>query len=260
MPTRSVRSADGTRIACEPSGSGPALVFVNGALSDRSAVAPLRAHVNTHFTLWAYDRRGRGDSGDTSPYAPERELEDLAAVMAAAGAPAFVFGHSSGGILALRAAMSGVPIRRLAVNEPPFIVPGTRPMPPPDVAARIGERIAANDRPGALRVFLLEHVGLPPPAFEQMTAGVFWPRMLSIAHTARYDSELSADSVLPVAALAGLLVPTLVLNGTASFPWIAETASALVKALPNALAVHLDGQPHSPAPHVLAPALVKFFS
>src|SRR5262245_4188581 len=116
-----LRSRDGTRIAYETSGIGPALVLVNGALSERSAYAPLRPLFDAHFTLIAYDRRGRGDSTDTQPYAPEREIEDLAAVIEAAGAPAFVFAHSGGAILALRAAMSGVPMKRLAVNEPPYI-------------------------------------------------------------------------------------------------------------------------------------------
>jgi pimeloyl-ACP methyl ester carboxylesterase len=254
------RSHDGTRIAVETSGTGPALVLVNGGLSDRSAVAPLRPLLDPHFTVFAYDRRGRGDSGDTPPYAPEREIEDLAAVVDAAGAPGYVFAHSSGAILALRAAMSGVPMRRLAVNEPPFIVPGTRPVPPPAITSRIAERIAANDREEALRIFLVEQVGLPPPAFDAMKASPVWARMIALAQTAAYDSEIARDPALPVASLAKLTIPTLVLNGTASFGWIAETARALVSALPNAQAVHLEGQPHSPAPDVLAPVLVRFFS
>jgi pimeloyl-ACP methyl ester carboxylesterase len=256
---QTLRSRDGTRIAYETSGTGPALVLVNGGLSDRSAVVPLRPLLDPHFTLFAYDRRGRGDSGDTPPYAPEREFEDLAAVIEAAGAPAFVFAHSSGAILALRAAMSGLPMRRLAVNEPPFIVPGTRPVPPRAIASRIAEHIAANDREEALRIFLVEQVGLPPPALDHLKASPAWPRMIALAHTAAYDSELAADSALPVASLAKLTFPTLVLNGTASFPWIAETARALLQALPNAQAAHLEGQPHSPAPEVLAPALLRFF-
>jgi pimeloyl-ACP methyl ester carboxylesterase len=254
-----LRSRDGTRIAYETTGTGPALVLVNGGLSDRSAVVALRPFLDSHFSLFAYDRRGRGESGDTPPYAAEREIEDLAAVIEVAGASALVFGHSSGAILALRAAMSGVPMRRLAVNEPPFIVPGTRPIPPASITSRIAERVAANDREGALRIFLGEQVGLPPPALDALKAGPAWPRMIALAHTTPYDSEIARDSALPVASLAKLTLPTLVLNGTASFPWIGETARALVQALPNAQAVHLEGQPHSPAPDVLAPVLVRFF-
>jgi len=253
-----LRSRDGTRIAYEVSGTGPALVFVNGALTDRTSVAPLRPLLDPHFTVVAYDRRGRGDSADTAPYAAEREVGDLAAVLEAVGAP-FVFAHSSGAILALRAATSGVPMRRLAVNEPPFILPGTRPVPPPEITARIAERVAASDREGALRIFLVEQVSLPPAAFEHLKASPVWPRMLALAHTASYDSALSMPSELPVATLATLSLPTLVSNGTASSAWLAETAAALVRALPNARAVHLEGQPHSPAPEVLAPVLVDFF-
>ncbi|HWP08266.1 MAG TPA: alpha/beta hydrolase [Polyangiaceae bacterium] len=255
-----VQSRDGTELACETSGSGPALVIVNGALSDRSSVTPLRAHLDRHFTVVGYDRRGRGDSGDTAPYRPERELEDLAAVVLALEQPAFVFGHSSGAILALRAALNGVPMQRLALNEPPFILPGTRPMPPADITARVAERIAADDREGALRVFFGEQVGLPAPAFEQMKATPLWPRMVALAHTTPYDSALAGDSALPPAALLGKLsLPVLVLNGTASTPWLAETARALVAALPNARGKALEGQAHSPAPDVLAPVLVDFF-
>jgi pimeloyl-ACP methyl ester carboxylesterase len=260
MAMQTLRSRDGTRIACETSGTGPALIIVNGGLSDRSAAVPLRPFLDLHFTLFAYDRRGRGDSGDTIPYAPEREIEDLAAVVEAVGAPAFVFAHSSGAMLALRAAIRGVPMRRLAVNEPPFIMPGTRPIPPRAVTSRIADRIAANDREEALRIFFLEQIGLSPPALDHLKVSPMWPRMIALAHTAPYDSEIGIDSALPVALLAKLTFPTLVLNGTASFAWIIETARALFQALPNAQAVHLEGQQHSPAPEVLAPALVRFFS
>jgi pimeloyl-ACP methyl ester carboxylesterase len=235
-------------------------VIVNGALSDRSSVTPLRAHLDGHFTVVGYDRRGRGDSGDTAPYRPERELEDLAAVVLSLEQPAFVYGHSSGAILALRAALNGVPMRRLALNEPPFMLPGTRPLPPADITSRIAERLRADDREGALRVFFSEQVGLPAPAFESMKASPLWPRMVALAHTVAYDSALAGDSALPEAALlAKLSLPLLVLNGTASAPWLAETARALVAALPNARGTALEGQAHSPAPEVLAPVLVSFF-
>jgi len=256
---RRVRSRDGTELAVETSGSGPPLVVVNGALSDRSSVTPLRPLLDARFTVIGYDRRGRGDSGDTLPYSPERELEDFAAVIEAAGQPVFVFGHSSGAILALRAATNGVSMRRLVVNEPPFILPGTRPLPPPDVTARIAGRIAEDDREGALRIFFVEQVGLPPPAFESMKASPMWTRTVALAHTVPYDSELAGDSALPAAALAKLSLPTLVLHGTRSAPWLAETARALAAALPKAQVKALEGQAHSTAPDVLAPLLVGFF-
>jgi pimeloyl-ACP methyl ester carboxylesterase len=254
-----VASRDGTRIAYDTSGAGPPLVVVNGGLAERGAVAALRPLLEPHFTLIAYDRRGRGDSGDAAAYAPEREVEDLAAVIEAGGAPALVFGHSSGAILALRAATSGVPMRRLAVYEPPFMVPGTRPMPTRESTSRLAERLAANDREGALAIFFVEQVGLPQAAFDRLKASPAWPRMLAIAHTTAYDAKLTGDAGVPVAALAKLTLPTLVLSGTATWPWIAETARVVAEALPNAETVHLEGQAHSPAPDLLAPALVRFF-
>jgi pimeloyl-ACP methyl ester carboxylesterase len=252
-------SRDGTRLAFEVGGSGPVLVMVNGALSDRLSVAPFRPTLEPHFTVIGYDRRGRGDSGDTAPYAPEREIEDLAAVIQASAAPAFVFGHSSGGILALRAAASGVAMRRLAVNEPPLILPGTRPLPPAEGIARLGALLASGDREAALRHFLLDHVGLPEVALQRLASSPLWPRMLALAHTTPYDAALSGTSPFSPSSFASLAVHTLVLQGTASFPWIIATARKIAETLPHAELAQLEGQPHSPAPDVLAPALIRFF-
>ena len=260
MTVEMALSADGTRIAYEASGVGPALVLVNGGLSDRSSSAPLRGHLEPQFTVVGYDRRGRGDSGDRPPYAPEREIEDLAAVIQAVGSPALVYGHSSGAILALRAAIGGVPIRRLAVNEPPFILNGTRPLPSADVLRRIEALLAAGDRDGALRVFFVDHVGMPEAAVGAMTATPVWPRMLALAHTVPYDAAIAGTSAADLAPFAALPTRTLVLTGTASAPWLGETARTLAATLPNAELLELSGQPHSPAPDVLAPPLIRFFA
>ncbi len=256
-----VQSKDGTRIAIEKSGSGPALVLVNGALSDKSAVAPLRKLLEPHFTVVAYDRRGRGESSDTQPYAAEREIEDLKAVLDFAGADAFLFGHSSGAILALRTVISGVAVRALAVNEPPYILTGTRPRPDSkSIASRLRDSIARGDREGALTLFFTEDVGLPPQAVLAMKATPMWPSMIRLAHTTPYDTEVAGDSELPEASLRSMGIPTLVLHGTASFPWIGETARAIAKLIPHAELALLEKQMHSPAPDVLAPVLVRFFS
>jgi pimeloyl-ACP methyl ester carboxylesterase len=252
-------SRDGTRIAYETSGSGPPLVVVNGALSDRRTTAALRPRLDSGFTVVAYDRRGRGDSGDTSPYAPEREIEDLAAVIHAVGAPAFVFGQSSGGILALRGAVGALPIRSLAVNEPPFLLPGLRPVPGADIPARMAARIAAGDREGALQIFFGDQVGIPAPALAQLRASRAWTAMLALAHTAPYDAAVAAESELSAVAVGKLAIPTLVLTGGASFPWLGATARAVAEAIPGAVLDVLPGQQHSPAPDVLAPALIRFF-
>jgi pimeloyl-ACP methyl ester carboxylesterase len=260
MTFRVARSADGTGIAHEASGAGPALVLVNGALSDRSSVKALRAHLDPHFTVIGYDRRGRGDSGDRPPYAAEREIEDLAAVIQAAGAPALVYGHSSGAILALRAAMAGLPIRRLALNEPPFILNGTRPLPPANVARRIDALLAHGNRDGAVGLFLVDHVGLPAAAVEAMSASAAWPHFLALAPTVAYDAAIAGTSAADLTPFARLQTRTLVLTGSASFPWITETARKLAATLPNAELVELPRQDHSPAPDVLAPPLIRFFS
>lgn len=256
-----VTSADGTSIAFERGGSGPALVVVNGALSVGTTSNVLGPLLEPHFTLVRYDRRGRGASGDATAYAPDREIEDLAAVLEAVSDPgaAFVFAHSSGAILALEAAMGGLRMRRLAVNEPPYIVEGTRPRPPLESANEVRDRIAAGDREGALLGFLIDQVGLPVAAVDQMRGSPIWPQMLAIAHTTAYDSALTVHSEIPVERLARLSMPVLVLRGGASFPWIGETARRVSEALPDTELVTLRGQPHSPAPEILAPELVRFY-
>ncbi len=256
-----VTSADGTSIAFERGGSGPALVVVNGALSVGTTSNALGPFLEPVVTLVRYDRRGRGASGDATAYAPEREIEDLAAVLEAISGPgeAFVFGQSSGAILALEAAMRGLPMRRLAINEPPYIVEGTRPRPTLEMTDELRDRIAAGDREGALLTFLVDHVGLPVPAVEQMRGSPAWSQMLAMAHTTAYDSALTVHSEIPVERLAGLLMPVLVLRGGASFPWIGESARRVSQAISGAELVTLRGQPHSPAPEVLAPELVRFF-
>ncbi len=257
-----VRSADGTAIAFERSGSGPALVVVNGALSVGTPANPLGPSLDGHFTLVRYDRRGRGASGDAEAYAPEREIEDLQAVVAAVAEAGdrgpFVFGHSSGARLSLEAAMRGLPIEKLAVNEPPYIIEGTRPVPSPRIVTELREMLAAGDREGALRHFLLDQVMLPEFAIDQVRATPMWQQWLALAHTVAYDSELAIDNEMPVDRLARLGLPVLVTHGGASFAWIGESARALVEVLPNAEFVVLEGQPHSAAPDVLAPELIRF--
>jgi pimeloyl-ACP methyl ester carboxylesterase len=255
-----VTSRDGTRIAYEARGAGTPLLVVGGALSDGSSATQVRPLLEPHFTVVTMDRRGRGESGDTPPYAPDREVEDIAAILDAIGQPAFVYGHSSGAILSLRAAMRGIPMAKLAVNEPPFIIPGTRPAPPVDAAARIQASVEAGDREQAIRIFLGEQVGLPSPVLDQMKSLPMWDRMLKLAHTVVYDTMIAASNDVPSAALAAVTVPALVLHGSASFPWIIETAAAVARALPHAELVTLEGQTHTPSPDVLCPPLIRFFA
>ena len=256
-----VPSADGTLIACERSGSGPSFVIVNGALSDRRSADGLRPHLDPHLTVVTYDRRGRGASGDAPRYAPEREMEDLAAVVAATGGNAFVFGHSSGAILALEAVLRGLTVKKLGLNEPPFIVGTSRRRPSADLEDRLRRLIDGGDRESALHLFLTDATGLDEAAIGGVRSSPAWPRMLEIAHTAAYDAALTSGNELPAAErLASLQVQTLVLNGNKTAPWIQMTATALAAAIPGARREVLAGQAHNPEPGILAKALLAFFT
>jgi pimeloyl-ACP methyl ester carboxylesterase len=256
-----VPSADGTPIACERSGSGPNLVVVNGALSDRRSTAGLRPHLDPHLTVIGYDRRGRGDSGDDARYAPEREMEDLAAVIGATGGQAFVFGQSSGAVLALEAALRGLPISRLVLNEPPYIVGDTRRRPSADLAERLRRLVDAADREAALHLFLKDAIGIPENAVYELQSGPAWPRMLGLAATMAYDVTITDGNELPgIDRLATFPTPTLVTCGEATAPWIQIGTSALAETLPNGRLETLAGQGHTPAPDILASALLRFLT
>ena len=258
-----VRSRDGTTIAFDRSGRGPSLIIVNGALSDRGAVPDLASRLVDELTVIAYDRRGRGDSRDTPPYAVEREIEDLAALVDAAGGSAFVFGHSSGAVLALGAVAAGVSIPRLALYEPPLMVDDSRPAIPDDYVSHLDELVAAGRRGEAVSYFLTAGPLVPPPVIDQMRASPGWPPLEAMAHTIPYDARimdgLMTDDPGPLARWASVATPTLVLDGGASPPWIRHGASALAEVLPNASTTTLDGQTHGPASDVLAPVLLEFF-
>jgi pimeloyl-ACP methyl ester carboxylesterase len=248
-----VRSADGTEIAVDRSGEGPALVLVVGAFSDRSSTNALAKGLGDSFTVCEYDRRGRGASGNTSPYAVEREVDDLAAVLAAVGEPAFVFGHSSGGSLALEAAAAQVPVRALVVHEPPYRGGATV-----EFAERL-ENLVADGRPSAATEAFLELVGTPSAAIQQMKAGPQWARMEEFAPTLSYEVRLCNDGVVPVERLAGMSIPVLALAGETSPPWAYKGARAIAEVLPNGQARVLKGQGHAVAEEVLVGVLTSFF-
>ena len=237
-PPTFVRSADGTSIAVDVVGSGPPLVIVNGALSDRASAAALGPFLASRHTVHAWDRRGRGDSGDTPPYSVEREVEDLSAVVDAGGPAVDVYGHSSGGFLAIEAALSGLPVRRLR-------------------ALCVGRR-SPRTRDAAVRLFYAEGPALASSVIDQIAAGPGWPALLALAHTLPYDARLTGTCELDPARLAAIRVPTLVLLGGSSPPWMAATTRAVVSAIPNARHVVIDGQAHVAAAEALAPELLRF--
>ena len=258
-----VTSSDGTSIAFDRTGEGPPLVLVGGALSDRAAAASLAEVLAPSFTVFAYDRRGRGDSGDTAPYAVEREVEDLEALVAEAGGSAFVFGHSSGAALALEAAARGLPVTKLALYEPPFIVDdGHEPL-PDGYVERLAQLAESGRRGDAVEYFLISGPGVPPEVVAGMRSEPFWAGMERIAHTLAYDGAVMGDTMagrpLPADRWASVTVPTLVMDGDQSPPWARNSVAALAEILPNAERRSLEGQDHGAASEVLAPVLVDFF-
>jgi pimeloyl-ACP methyl ester carboxylesterase len=253
-----VTSKDGTRIAFDRMGEGPPVVLVCGGSVDRMADAPLAEQLASDFTVFNYDRRGRGDSGDTQPYAVEREVEDIEAVIDAAGGSANLWGSSSGAALALIAAESGLQITRLALWEPPF-VPDEFPRPPEDQVAQYETMVAEGRRGDAVEYFMSKVVGMPPEFVAGARNQPFWPAQEALAHTLAYDARIMGDYKVPREQAASVKVPTLVIAGGADFPWMRDTARALADALPDGQAKILEGQGHNVDPSVLAPPLKEFF-
>ena len=253
-----VVSTDGTRIAFERFGSGPPLVMAAGAFNDRSATEPLGRALAGRAEVFNYDRRGRGDSGDTAPYAVEREIEDLDAVIAAAGGQASLFGHSSGANLALKAAAAGSAIGRLVLYEPPFNPDEGFPTLPPNLAAQLAELVRTGDRGGAVELYQTVAVGMPKDIVVGMRSAPFRAGMEAIAHTLAYDAAVVGDRRLPTGMLAAIDVPTLVISGEQSSPFMRGAAAAVAAALPTGQLVTLPGQGHGIDPDATAAVIGRF--
>ncbi|MFD5461474.1 alpha/beta fold hydrolase [Kitasatospora sp. NPDC127059] len=259
-----VVSTDGTTIACTVTGSGPAVVLVDGAIGHRGfdpGVA-VSERLSAHHTVWAYDRRGRGGSGDTAPFAVEREIEDLAAVITAAGGSAAVFGISSGAALALRAAAAGVGMSRLAVYEPPFSTEEGRSEQFVGYVAELEAAIAEGRRGDAVAAFMT-FVGMPGEMVEGMRSAPVWPVFEAVAPTLAYDAEAlggRTGGTVPTELLATVAVPTLVLDGGASPELLRAPTRAVAGAVPGAEYRTLADQTHEVAPEVLVPELLSFFA
>lgn len=258
-------SKDGTAIAFDRSGQGPALILVDGALCYRASgpSGPLARMLASHFTVLTYDRRGRGDSSDTAPYSVEREVEDIEALVGEAGGSAFVYGISSGAALALEAARRLPGIQKLALYEAPFIVDDSRTPIPEDYLARLNELIASGRRSGAVRLFL-KFVGVPPVFIALMRFLPAWSKLEAAAHTLPYDIAIMQDNQrgkpLPARRWAPVTAPTLVAGGGKSPVWLRHGMQALADVLPNARTRTLAGQTHMVNPKVLAPVLAEFFA
>jgi pimeloyl-ACP methyl ester carboxylesterase len=259
---KKVISRDGTAIAFDQVGKGPAVILVGGALSDRSAGGPLAALLAPRFSVFSYDRRGRGDSGDTAPYAVEREVEDIEALIEEAGGSAFVYGMSSGAVLALEAARR-LAITRLALYEPPFIVDDSRAPVPEHYVKQVTELVSSGRRGDAVEYFMTKAVDVPAEYVAQMRSAPFWQGMEAVAHTLAYDGAIMGNTLsghpLPADRWASVTVATLVMDGGDSPTWAHNGVQAIVDILPNAQRRTLAGQTHAVTPEVLAPVLTEFF-
>lgn len=254
-------SPDGTTLAFDRTGAGPALVIVGGAFGtrDHPSVTGLTQHLSEHATVHAYDRRGRGGSTDTPPYAVEREIEDLAAVIDAAGGRADVYGLSSGAALAARAASAGLPIDRLILHEPPYDVDGVRPPLPADFAERVAALVGEGQNGDAVEYFMTQGMGLPT----EMVAGIrptpMWAGLEVLAPTLVYDNAVMGDNTLPVAELGTISQPVLVLAGELSPDWFHRAAAATAAACPDARLHRLPGQSHFAPDDAAVAAVVAEF-
>jgi pimeloyl-ACP methyl ester carboxylesterase len=261
--TGTVASRDGTTIVFDRTGEGPPLILVGGALNNRGSGARYAAPLAPTFTVYAYDRRGRGDSGDTQPYAVEREVEDMEALMTEAGGSALLFGHSSGAALVLATAARNGAVDRIALYEPPYNVDDTRTPIPDDYVAHLDELIAQDRRGDAVEYFMVVGVGMPQEAVTPMRGAPFWPSLEALAHTLAYDGRAmgfdTPDRSLPVERWKTIAATALVMDGDASPQWARTAVRAVTDALPNAERRTLAGQTHEVDPAVLTPVLVEFF-
>ncbi|MFD3498306.1 alpha/beta fold hydrolase [Streptomyces sp. NPDC058676] len=252
-------SQDGTSLAYESTGQGPAVILVSGAMSTGATVAPLAVPLSEGFSVVSYDRRGRGASGDTSPYAVEREVEDLAALIEAAGGEASLYGISSGGALALHAAASGLPVRRVAVYEPPFAVYEGGAKERAEYTRALTEALAQGRRGDAVELFL-RLTGLAEEMIQGARQSPMWPGMETVAPSLAYDNAVMGDGLVPRDLLASITVPVLAVAGGASPAWMREAAQEVAEAAPEGTYRALEGQTHMVDPNALAPVLAEFFA
>jgi pimeloyl-ACP methyl ester carboxylesterase len=259
-----VTSRDGTTIAYDKQGEGSALIVVDGALSVHSSggKSELAKLLAPHFTVYGYDRRGRGGSGDTLPYAVDREIEDIEALIDHAGGSAFLYGHSSGASLGMLAAVNlGGKVGKLAMYEAPYNDDPEAQRTWAQYLAGLSEALADGRRGDAVALFM-RYVGTPAEQVDGMRAAPFWPGMEAIAPTLAYDHaqiQGPANSV-PADVAARVSVPARVMSGDAGIPFMPVTARALTQAMPQGELRILEGQTHEVSPVVLAPVLAEFFA
>ncbi|MEO8759085.1 MAG: alpha/beta fold hydrolase [Devosia sp.] len=261
-----VTSKDGTKIGYSVIGAGPAIVLVDGALCWRASgpAGPLAEQLKDQFTVYTYDRRGRGESGDTKPYAIAREVEDLDAVIAASGGSTAVYAISSGVPLALAAANSGAPITRMVLYEAPLITDTSRPPTDPQYAAKMDALIAKGDNAGAVKHFMKNGVGLPGFAILMMQLMGVMKKLAPVGPTLAYDTALVfpywTRAAIPAGTWSNVTIPVLDIGGGKSDAWMQNAQVAISKTLPNATHKTLPGQNHMVAPTAIAPMIKEFIA
>ena len=257
-------SRDGTTIAYDQQGEGPALILVDGALTVHSSGsgAELAKLLAPHFTVYGFDRRGRGESGDTLPYAVDREIDDIEALVDRADGPAFLYGHSSGGPLAMRAAIRlGRKVSKIAMYEPPYNNDPDAQESWSQYLRQLGEALAEGRRGDAVALFM-RFVGMPAEQVARLRRTPFWPGMEAVAPTLAYDHAAILGEPWSVQAelAARVSVPALVMAGDAGLPFMPDAARVLSQAIPQGQLRLLEGQTHEVNPGVLAPVLVEFLT
>jgi pimeloyl-ACP methyl ester carboxylesterase len=257
-----VTSKDGTAIGFERSGSGPALILVDGALCSRAfgPTAKLAALLARQFTVYRYDRRGRGESGDTQPYSFTREIEDLAALIEHSGGTASLLGLSSGGALALHAAAAGLGVDKVVAYEPPYVDEAGQG-PARAHEAELHRILAAGDRGGAVTYFMRDMVGAPAfvPIVMRLMPWI-WRKLKAVAHTLPYDAAVMTAFRVPRARFAPIDRPVLVLNGSKTDARLKAAARALAGTIPGAQHAELAGQTHNVNPAVLVAGVMDFLA
>jgi pimeloyl-ACP methyl ester carboxylesterase len=257
-----VSSKDGTTIAYEKIGKGSPLILVDGAFCYRkNGTTPmLIPELSKYFTVYAYDRRGRGDSTNTEPYRIEREIEDLQAIGNSIDTTPYVLGMSSGAALALNAVAAGFKVRKLALFEPPYVASGNGKVPPSDAIAELNKMIHENRRSDAVKYYLVKVIGMPSFAaiFIKLMPGV-WKKNMAVAHTLPYDLTIMGDFTVPGKAAKSITVPTIVLSGAKSSESLRKAAVVTSELIPSAQYRSLEGMSHMLKPALLTPVLQEFF-
>ncbi|MDP3315665.1 MAG: alpha/beta hydrolase [Devosia sp.] len=257
-----ITSRDGTRIAYDVYGAGEPVILVEGAMCGRhfGATNKLAAELGKHFRVYHYDRRARGDSGASTDYSIERELEDLSALIAEAGGSASIVGFSSGACLAIEAAAAGLPVRHLAFYEPPYMVGPKARKVPANFEAEVQKLVADGKNGDAVAYFMTKLIGMPSIFLIPMKFSKMWKQLTPQAPSLPFDMEAVNGFNPPLERMRRIAVPTLAINGDKTFPVIIDSTKLCAETIPGAGHVILPGQTHEVKAGAIAPELVRFFS